>query len=173
MRFVLVSTSGDRRFQLERGATLVVGRELACEIPILDAGVSRRQSEVRADAQGISITDLDSRNGTWINGVRITQARARLGDVIAFGTVAFTLLEVAEAERRPTLVGSALDGASTVVLERAVPSRETALAEVAGQRLSKLVTLAQRLGGLTSVEQLLPIIVDDLLGAFDADRVAV
>lgn len=173
MSFVLVSIAGDRRFLLKSGATLVAGRDIACEIPILDPGVSRRQTEVRADAGGIAVTDLDSRNGTWINGVRVQQDRARPGDTIAFGTVTFTLLEEDEIHRQPIVVRAALDGSASVVLERAVPSRETAVAEVAGQRLAKLVTLAQRLGGLASVERLLPIIVDDLFGAFDADRVAV
>ncbi|MBL0172819.1 MAG: FHA domain-containing protein [Gemmatimonadaceae bacterium] len=173
MTFVLVSTSGDRRFLIEDGVVLVAGRDISCELPILDAGVSRRQAELRADESGITIVDLDSRNGTWINGTRVKTGRAVPGDAVAFGTVVFTVLERTDADRRPAITGSTLDGSATVVLERAVPSRDTAVAEVAGQRLAKLVTLAQRLGGLTSVEQLLPIIVDDLFGAFDADRVAV
>ncbi len=173
MPFVLISTAGDRRFALERDATVVAGRDITCEIPILDPGVSRRHSELRAAAKRVAITDLDSRNGTWVNGTRVVRADARAGDVIAFGTVAFILLEEGEARKRPTAAGSALDGSATVVVERAVPSREVAVAEVAGQRLAKLITLAQRLGGLTSVGQLLPIIVNDLFGAFTADRVAV
>ena len=173
MPYVLVSTSGDRRFALERGVTLVAGRDIVCDLPILDAAVSRRHAEVLAEADGIGITDLASRNGTWINGTRTHKAFVRAGDTVAFGTVAFTVLDEAEANRRSTSVGPALDGSTTVVLERPVPPGAIAVAEVAGQRLAKLVTLAQRLGGLTTVDELLPIIVDDLFAAFDADRVAV
>ena len=133
MHFVLVSTRGDRRFSLEGDAILVAGRDIACEIPLLDPGVSRRHAEVCADDGGVTVTDLDSRNGTWINGARVQHGRAHAGDAIAFGTVAFTLLELHEAQRLPALVGSTLDGSSTVVLERAVASRDVAVAEVAGQ----------------------------------------
>ena len=172
MTLVLVSTDLDRRFKLD-GARLVAGRDIGCDLPILDPGVSRQHAEVRVDAQGVTVTDLGSRNGTWVNGKRVESARVRPGDGVAFGTVVFTLLEEADATRRPAITSTGLDGSATIMRERAVPSRDSAVAEVAGQRLAKLVTLAQRLGGLTSVDELLRIIVDDLFGAFNADRVAV
>ncbi len=156
------------------GERLVAGRDIGCDLPILDPGVSRQHAEVRIDAQGeITVTDLGSRNGTWVNGKRVESARVKPGDGVAFGTVAFTLLDEADAARRPAITSTGLDGSATIMRERAVLSRDAAVAEVAGQRLAKLVTLAQRLGGLTSVDELLRIIVDDLFGAFDADRVAV
>lgn len=180
MRFVLVSRTGDRRFHLGDGAPLVVGRELTCELPILDSGVSRRHAEIRPDEQGISLSDLGSRNGTWINGTRISQARARVGDSVAFGALVFTVEadpgRQDHTEGNGAFVAAASPVATSVpqvIVERRVASPNTALLEVVGQRFAKLVLLAQRLGGLTSVEQLLPIIVDDLFAAFDADRVAV
>lgn len=177
MRFVLVSRTGDRRFHLGDGTPLVVGRELSCELPILDSGVSRRHAEVRADDHGVALSDLGSRNGTWVNGTRIVQGRAQVGDTIAFGALAFTV-EADEAQRD---ANSAFAIATSpmpadmpqVVLERPVPTASAAVTEVVGQRFAKLILLAQRLGGLTNVEQLLAIIVDDLFAAFDADRVAV
>lgn len=173
MTFVLVSVSGDRRFHLTGDSTHVAGRDLSCDVPILDPGVSRRHAEIVIRADGIALTDLGSRNGTWINGARVQAAHARLGDTVAFGTVTFTLVNAEEAIKHPVVTRSPLDGSSTVMRERAVTSRDAAIAEVAGQRFAKLVMLAQRLGGLATVERLLPIIVDDLFGAFDADRVAV
>ncbi len=119
------------------------------------------------------MTDLGSRNGTWVNGVRVSTARVVQGDRLAFGTVQFALLGEEDAAAVPTLSAAALDGAATVIRERAVPSRAAAIEAVAGERLAKLVTLAQQLGGLTSVDALLPIVVDTLLGAFAADRVAI
>jgi len=171
--FVLVSTSGDRRFVLEGDTPLVAGRDLTCDLPILDTGVSRRHASLRVSVDGLSLSDLGSRNGTWINGVRVTDGMARPGDIITLGSVAFTVVSPGDARPRPAVISSALDGSATIIRERAVLSRDAAIAEVAGQRLAKLVMLAQRLGGLTSVEGLLTIIVDDLFGAFDADRVAV
>lgn len=173
MKFVLVSVTGDRRFHLASDGVQVAGRDLSCEVPILDPGVSRRHAEIQVSANDITIVDLGSRNGTWVNGARVQQARASVGDAVAFGTVTFTLLEAAVAVQHPVVTRAPLDGSHTVMRERAVTSRDAAIAEVGGQRFAKLVMLAQRLGGLDSVERLLTIIVDDLFGAFDADRVAV
>jgi adenylate cyclase len=173
MTFVLVSTTGDRRFTLGVGATLVAGRDIACELPILDPGVSRRHVELRVDDDGVMLTDLASRNGTWINGARVQQAHAKPGDTINFGTLAFSLMNATDAGLRPAISTSALDGSATIIRERSVPTGDMAVTEVAGQRLSKLVRLAQRLGGLASVDALLPIVVDNLFRAFDADRVAI
>ncbi len=173
MMFVLVSSTGDRRFTLKEGATLVAGRDIACDLPILDPGISRRHVQLVVDEQGITLTDLSSRNGTWVNGARVQEARVRPGDAINFGTVAFTLLRATDAAPRPAIVSTALDGSATIIRERSVPSGDTAVTEVAGQRLSKLIRLAQRLGGLATVDALLPIVVDNLFRAFDADRVAI
>jgi len=173
MTFVLVSSTGDRRFNLKDGAILTAGRDIACDLPILDPGISRRHVQLAVDAQGVTVTDLASRNGTWVNGERVQEARVKPGDTLNFGTVAFSLLRATDAAPRPTVPAAALDGSSTIVRERAVPSGDLAVTEVAGQRLAKLVQLAQRLGGLATVDALLPIVVDSLFRAFDADRVAI
>lgn len=173
MSFVLVSPTGDRRFPIVGADTLVVGRDLGCDVPILDQGVSRRHAEIRADMKGISLTDLGSRNGTWINGHRVTTGWAQPNDTIAFGSVKFLLLIERDAARLTPTTSVPLDGSATMVRERAMPSREEAVAEIAGRRLSQLVMIAQRLGGLATVDALLATIVDGLFSAFDADRVAI
>ena len=173
MSFVLVSPTGDRRFPLEDGRTLTVGRDLACDVPILDQGVSRRHAEISTGAKGITITDLDSRNGTWVNGHRVKTGTAQINDSVSFGSVKFLLLQEREAARLTPMTSVALDGSATMIRERAMPSREQAVADIAGRRLSQLVTIAQRLGGLATVDALLAAIVDGLFSAFDADRVAI
>ncbi len=170
---VLVSTTGDRRFQLSDASALVAGRDLTCDLPILDPGVSRRHAEVIADANSVRVTDLGSRNGTWVNGAKIATAHANVGDTIAFGSVMFTLFDETTALKRPAVVTSGLDGTSTVIRERAVTSRDAAVAEIAGARFATLITLAQRLGGPTQLSDLMAIIVNSLFAAFEADRVAV
>lgn len=168
----LVSTAGDRRFSLIGGVALVAGRDIACDLPILDPGVSRRHAEVRVDGDAVVVADLSSRNGTWVNGTRSPSARAQVGDTIAFGSVAFTVVRAEAPLPRPA-DARPLDGASTMVRERAVPRGAEAVTAIAGERLAQLVTLAQRLGGDTSVDALLSTVVDMLFGAFRADRVAI
>ena len=174
MSLVLVSAAGDRRFPIDDTIVMTVGREVTCDIPILDHIVSRRHAELYSVPDGVSVEDKGSRNGTWINGRRVRRGFAGPGDTLAFGSIAFQVLVAGVAppgppSPRPT----PLDNATSVRHEQAVPSPEQAVAAIAGDRLAKLVTIAQRLGGLESVEALLHVIVSDLLATFDVDRVAV
>lgn len=172
MPLALVSPSGDRRFVLPMGATLVLGRETTCDLPILDPGVSRRHAEIRVSGDTVALQDLSSRNGTWLNGQRVGKGQARVGDLIAFGPVELAVVEES-APRRSETAPFALDGAATMVRERPMPSQAEAVEAVAGKRLAQLVAVAQRLGGLARLEALLSRIVDDAFEAFDADRVAI
>lgn len=184
MAFVLESVAGDRRFSLAGREALVVGRDPISDLPILDAAVSRRHAELRVDEREsvVHVVDLGSRNGTWINNVRITRAVLRPGDRIAFGTVAFTayLSEAAPIRTTPSLPGA--DPGATLLRERVVPSPDQALADVARdaegsgramQRLTQLVRIAQRLGSYGDLDGLLEAITTDLFDTFDADRVAI
>ncbi len=172
MPLALVSPSGDRRFVLPESSALVLGRDTTCDLPILDPGVSRRHAEVRVDGEGVLLQDLSSRNGTWLNGQRVARSRARIGDLISFGPVELAVVE--EASPRVSVTAPfALDGAATMVRERAMGSPADAVEAVAGKRLAQLVAVAQRLGGLARLEALLTRIVDDAFEAFNADRVAI
>ncbi len=172
MPLALVSPSGDRRFALPEGSTLVLGREPTSDLPIFDPGVSRRHAEVRAVGESMFVQDLSSRNGTWLNGQRVGRAQVNIGDLVSFGPVELVVVE--EAAPRPALTPPfALDGAATMVRERPMRSQAEAVEAVAGKRLAQLVAVAQRLGGLARLEALLTRIVDDAFEAFDADRVAV
>ncbi len=173
MGLVLVSPEGDRLFTVVEDAVLVAGRELACALPILDPRVSRRHAEVRSIATGIEIRDLGSRNGTWINGKRIAKGHARVGDEVGFGGVIFRVMEVGVEPMPSPLNVAVTDASPTVVRERPMPAPNSPVADVAGQRLAQLVSSAQRLGAVTSVEAMLRTVVDDLLHTFAADRVAV
>jgi adenylate cyclase len=172
MPLALVSPSGDRRFVLPEGSTLVLGRETTCDLPILDPGVSRRHAEIRVSGNLVVLQDLSSRNGTWLNGQRVGKGQARIGDLIAFGPVELAVVEESSPRTLDT-APFALDGAATMVRERAMPTQAEAVEAVAGKRLAQLVAVAQRLGGLARLEALLSRIVDDAFEAFDADRVAV
>ena len=78
---------------------LVLGRGNA-DVVIDDLEISRRHALIRAGEDFFEVVDLDSLNGTWLNGRRIHEAaRVGPGDVIRLGK---TVLEVeAEAELLP------------------------------------------------------------------------
>jgi hypothetical protein len=68
-----------------------VGRAPANDLVISAAEVSREHARLRRHGDSLEVRDLGSRNGTWVNGVRISTHRARSGDEIAFGTLRYRL----------------------------------------------------------------------------------
>jgi pSer/pThr/pTyr-binding forkhead associated (FHA) protein len=73
-------------------ATYEIGRSSSAGIPLIQPGVSRRHARLfHLHAEEI-IEDLNSTNGTYVNGVRITRCVLQNNDVIRIGdaTLLFT-----------------------------------------------------------------------------------
>jgi two-component system cell cycle response regulator len=92
-------------YLLERGREQVMGRGPGSEILIRDVGVSRRHATVFAAADGARLRDLGSQNGTWVDGVRVSDCRLQDGQRVQVGihtTLKFCLsdeLEIAYQRR--------------------------------------------------------------------------
>jgi len=72
-------------FILERTEALSIGRSLQCDLSVDDLRVSRRHVVVRHGERGLTVEDLQSANGTFLNGKRIQKAMLRSGDVLSVG----------------------------------------------------------------------------------------
>lgn len=57
---------------LERRNTVVIGRSLDCDIVINDKKASRRHCRLTRGDTGFVLEDLSSKNGTYVDGERIT-----------------------------------------------------------------------------------------------------
>lgn len=68
-----------------RGDRAVIGRLSSCDICLEDANVSRRHAEVMRVAGDWYVQDLESTNGTRLNGEPVDRARLHDGDVIEVG----------------------------------------------------------------------------------------
>jgi hypothetical protein len=74
--------------------TVTLGRDASCDIVIDDANVSRKHASLAQDVIGTwKLVDLDSTNGTLLNGNPIITALLRDGDQITLG---ITVLEFRE-----------------------------------------------------------------------------
>lgn len=78
---------GKRIFLTPEMTILTIGRDESCGLPIVDASVSRTHATVERKWGGWVITDLDSKNGTFINGERIREKRLADGDQLMIGTI--------------------------------------------------------------------------------------
>ncbi|MEP7225662.1 MAG: DUF3662 and FHA domain-containing protein [Actinomycetota bacterium] len=65
---------------------VVLGRSRGCDVPVPDVNVSRRHAELRQEGATYWIVDLDSTNGTAVNGKRTGRERLRDGDTITLGS---------------------------------------------------------------------------------------
>jgi len=102
---------------LEEG-TLRIGREKDNDLVLSSTDVSRHHAEIVLKGDSIAIIDLQSKNGTYVNGKKIDKSKLKVGDSIQIGsyvlevdvmrdeaeTVPVTVKE-SEEEKFPKLIG--------------------------------------------------------------------
>ena len=74
--------------------TLQIGRGRDNDVVLPDPlkGVSRIHAELRFENGHYVVVDLQSQNGTWVNGRRVERAEVPVGAEIAIGAYRLTLL---------------------------------------------------------------------------------
>src|SRR6476469_8723870 len=83
-------------FRILPGNIKTVGRAPRADF-ILDAGlVSRLHCRLTAGATELEVIDLDSTNGTYVNGARTDRATLKSGDRLGVGRVELTVSRAAE-----------------------------------------------------------------------------
>jgi DNA-binding CsgD family transcriptional regulator len=87
MWLVSVSTvPGNLPFQIKNGE-FIVGRTKSAQAVIAERTVSRKHALIRFDGNELSVEDLNSSNGTFVNEVRTPRAKLTIGDHVRFGSV--------------------------------------------------------------------------------------
>jgi ABC-type multidrug transport system ATPase subunit len=83
------------------GSKIEIGRDPNCDIPLPFPMVSWRHARLTPTKDGMVVEDLNSRNGTYLDGIRITgKVLMRPGQEIGLGSFRFQLLEGGELARR-------------------------------------------------------------------------
>jgi len=79
-------------FRLEAGAIKTIGRAGAADFCVDAPLVSRLHCRVSAlEDGGVQVVDLDSTNGTWIDGERVGEGTIEEGHRLRVGRVEFVL----------------------------------------------------------------------------------
>ena len=85
------SASDSATFRIPAGSVKTIGRSPGAEF-ILDAPlVSRLHCQLSATDHTLDVKDLNSTNGTFVNGERIVTARLQPGDRLKVGRVELTI----------------------------------------------------------------------------------
>src|ERR1044071_9483911 len=89
MQAVLIHLSGGKQNQREEFGKfpISIGRSSSNDLVLKgdDRRASSRHAELCSDVSGFFIRDLGTTNGTFVNGLRVKQARLNAGDIIEFG----------------------------------------------------------------------------------------
>lgn len=79
--------------QIKVHQSLILGRSHSSGIVIDDEKISSGHCRITFKSDRIEIVDLDSKNGTYLNGIRIEQSELFLGDEVRIGETILTFNE--------------------------------------------------------------------------------
>lgn len=78
-----------RRWELGN-APLTIGRDEGVTVRIPDYRMSGRHFTIAREGGAFVLYDLNSTNGTWVNGLRVTRQTLKSGDHIVAGRTLFS-----------------------------------------------------------------------------------
>ncbi len=172
---VLQGPDKGRKYQLPPNEPQLIGRSSEA-LPITDDTVSRRHAELTPDAGIWWIRDLQSQNGTYVNGLKIDdRQRLKPGDQVRTGSTLFVFGQddTVDADAVLLLRRSELDFS----IERALPSNEDSVIlaepEPAAAAVDHLRIIYQLTTLTTQVmdrQQLLESVLDLVFKEFEPER---
>ena len=134
--------------QLRDGETVRIGRSRSCDLALRSPDASRRHAEIVLGASGWLVRDLDSTNGTFVNGERVSERALHPGDRIEIGGDAITFCEVGVELDAPATSGSG--EAQTMMVERPAlgESFQGSLAEIPAFAVLQILEMGRKTGCL-------------------------
>lgn len=119
----------DRRFTLQGGADLMIGRGPSSLYHLHDPTVDRAHCQVIMEGDQAIIVDEDSTEGCFVNGTRVRKQAMKVGDVLKVGNTVFRLQKVGAD-------GNKLSPRKPANGEQETPEvRDEPLSELSGQKL--------------------------------------
>ncbi len=107
-RIVHVLRGAEKEFRLEH-PSYVIGRAAGCDVRLTSALISRRHAKLNVTSLGVTVEDLESRNGLFVNSLRVEgPTPVKPGDALTIGDETFTLVDLEEPmelEQPPALTG--------------------------------------------------------------------
>lgn len=94
LRFISGKYQGGE-YPLGDAGELVIGRSSDLDMVLIEDMVSRKHARITLQPGQITISDLGSTNGTFVNGEKVKRARLKEGDRILIGTSILKLVSVA------------------------------------------------------------------------------
>lgn len=120
-------------FPLPDVGELIIGRGAELDMVLVEDMVSRKHARLVSANGNLTLSDLGSTNGTFVNGEKIKQTKLRVGDRVLVGTSILKLVDVQDHDREGTQVDAmpqagdkhALQAMMSDLADRPAPSSTT------------------------------------------------
>ena len=180
---VIAGPSKDSTIPLPDGEA-TIGRDPTSAVAVVDPSVSRKHCTLRREDDRFQIKDLESRNGTLVNGITIKEQWLRHGDEIATGDSVFLfLLEEDERatpvsrvefdESKPTAETKIIHPKEVVYLQPDRLLRELPPTSQIARNLSALLKISRVLHAIRDLEELQAQLLDLIFEVIPAGRGAI
>lgn len=188
MDFELVVLEGrhpGQVYPLNQGQHRTLGRAPECDIRLPDQGVSRLHCTVEHEGGCLAIVDLDSANGSFINGEPVQRGALAPGDRLAVGPVVLECRAVPRVSRAGEATLAFRESGSTTVVRKVVDTRLPALeaptpvhrADIdnlrrAQRNLATAYQVSKMLAQVRGLDHLADGVIESIFSALNADRAA-
>ncbi|MFH1728000.1 MAG: GGDEF domain-containing protein [Pseudomonadota bacterium] len=109
-------------YRIKRDKPMIIGRAKDVDIVMNDIGISRKHAQIAFTGNGqLAIFDLNSTNGTYVNGERVSEQELADGDKIQIGSAAiikFSYQDMLEESFQKNLYQSATKDALTEIYNK-------------------------------------------------------
>ena len=154
---------------LEFGQSKTVGRGRQADVVVDDPSLSRLHARIAVDQDGqISVDDLGSTNGIFVNGAEQLSAYLMIGDTIRFGRIEY--LVSSPDDTRPTTKSGVAPVASQTVLRRVALNATPKVDRIA---LEALLATSREMMAFEDLPALLERVLDRLSSIVKPDRAAI
>jgi len=148
-------------------APVSIGRDASNVLALGDSGLSRNHCLIEPAGDGVYIRDLDSRNGTFVNGERIQLRRLQPGDRIKIGNLNAVFETEPPVSTSATMVLHSKD-AMYLRSDPVIPATERSVRD-----LRVLLDYCRAIAGIRSEEALYDSLISVVFSAVPADRAAI
>lgn len=91
--FKINSLGKVQELSLDENGMVILGRSSQCDLAIDDEKVSARHCRLYLKSDCLEIFDLESKNGTYLNGIRIENSEVFVGDEVKMGDSTLSLAD--------------------------------------------------------------------------------
>lgn len=156
-------------------STLTIGRGINADIQLLQPGISRSHSRVAKEDDKYYAIDLESKNGTRLNGKVIQKALLQSGDLLEVGKVKYNFIDPASLQVTSAKGSGALNllsgsedaeqiGGTSAFFK--FDQLEKITKHDLIQKLNVIISIAQDISSSLNIDTLLVKLTDRIMGVF-------